>query len=142
MEDDEANMSSNSGWKHLDSDSDSEDMIKEEIGEQIEFNGKFYTNLTKEILSKGTGPRPKQDNEVVIKFQAFFTSDNLLFDQRDDARFCIDEKKIMPSGLNLAVKTMRKGEVAKVKMQKDYSFYKDFKIDNLGLAVPACFDDE
>ena len=68
MEDDEANMSSNSGWKHLDSDSDSEDMIKEEIGEQIEFNGKFYTNLTKEILSKGTGPRPKQDNEVVFKF--------------------------------------------------------------------------
>jgi len=78
----------------------------------------------------------------VFKFKAYFASDSVAFDRQDDARISIDGEGIMPPGLNQALKKMRKGEVAKVKMQEDYSFSKDFKKEHMRFPLPACFNEE
>ena len=117
MVDDEGDISNKDDES---SDTDGDDIMNNDIGEEIWLAD--TCDLTKVMSKKGSGPRPKQDNEVVFSFKASFVSDNLVFDQKDSARFYIDQMQIKPFGLNQALKKMRKGEVAFIKMQKDYSF--------------------
>ena len=86
---------------------DEEDTIMEAVGEVVDVTEDAY--VTKEIMKRGSGHRPKMDHLVTFKYRAYFFSDQVVFDQKDSIQFVIDES-IQPRGLNLGLKKMKKGE--------------------------------
>jgi FKBP-type peptidyl-prolyl cis-trans isomerase len=85
-----------------------------------------FTELTKDrglykkILKEGSGRSPVDGMKITAKYQGIL-EDGRVFDETDNLQFILGEEELI-TGLEIAIKTMKKGEKSIIVMRYDYAY--------------------
>lgn len=77
----------------------------------------------KKILEHGHGPTPSNNQEVVVNYKGGFENE-VIFDQNSNFHFILGSGEVI-RGWEIAIPTMKKGEIAILVVRYDYGYGKE-----------------